>query len=208
MIVNVVDGDTMDVRFQDGTKDRIRLLGVDTPEVHTQTDPVEWEGVPNTQASRDCLRAEGKDASAFAKETLNGQQVRISIDPDADRRGSYGRLLVYIHQGGSTFNYELLQRGHARVYETSFSKRATFDTAEAEARRAGREVWRCQMVSTETPTMTQETGDDIPTPPPDGDYDCSHFDTQKQAQKVLERESGDPHRLDGDDDGVACEGLS
>lgn len=38
-----------------------------------------------------------------------------------------------------------------------------------------------------------------------GDYDCSDFSTQTEAQKYLL--SGDPHRLDGDDDGAACESL-
>ncbi len=39
------------------------------------------------------------------------------------------------------------------------------------------------------------------------DCNCSDFRTQKQAQRVLEAFSGDPHRLDGDKDGVACERL-
>ncbi|RBI60819.1 hypothetical protein DMJ13_16620 [halophilic archaeon] len=57
------------------------------------------------------------------------------------------------------------------------------------------------------PPSDGRDGVDIPPPPADGDYDCSSFDTQEQAQAVLDRTSGDPHRLDGDDDGVACESL-
>ena len=39
------------------------------------------------------------------------------------------------------------------------------------------------------------------------DCDCSDFTTQAQAQKVLDADFGDPHGLDGDKDGVACESL-
>lgn len=40
-----------------------------------------------------------------------------------------------------------------------------------------------------------------------GDLDCSDFDSWEEAQRVLESTSGDPHRLDADDDGIACESL-
>lgn len=43
---------------------------------------------------------------------------------------------------------------------------------------------------------------------PRRDYDCSDFATQAQAQKVLDNFVGDPYRLDGDKDGVACESLN
>jgi hypothetical protein len=42
------------------------------------------------------------------------------------------------------------------------------------------------------------------------DYDCADFATHKQAQKFFKRHGGpqrDPHRLDGDNDGIACEDL-
>ena len=43
-----------------------------------------------------------------------------------------------------------------------------------------------------------------------GDKDCSDFNTWQEAQKFYKRHGGpqrDPHRLDGDDDGIACESL-
>lgn len=39
------------------------------------------------------------------------------------------------------------------------------------------------------------------------DYDCADFSTQEEAQAEYESNYGDPYRLDGDDDGVACEAL-
>jgi hypothetical protein len=41
----------------------------------------------------------------------------------------------------------------------------------------------------------------------DSNLDCANFDTHEEAQRVLEQEPSDPHYLDGDDDGVACEEL-
>lgn len=56
------------------------------------------------------------------------------------------------------------------------------------------------------PTETRD-GADIPPLPADGDYNCGDFDTGAQAQQVYERDTSDPHGLDGDDDGEACESL-
>jgi hypothetical protein len=39
------------------------------------------------------------------------------------------------------------------------------------------------------------------------DRDCSDFDTQQEAQAVYNQNTSDPHRLDRDGDGVACESL-
>lgn len=44
----------------------------------------------------------------------------------------------------------------------------------------------------------------------DKDYDCSDFSTQKEAQAFFESKGGpssDPHKLDRDKDGIACETL-
>ena len=40
------------------------------------------------------------------------------------------------------------------------------------------------------------------------DKDCKDFKTQKKAQKFFKKhQPGDPHGLDGDNDGIACETL-
>ncbi|MFM9862969.1 MAG: excalibur calcium-binding domain-containing protein [Micropepsaceae bacterium] len=48
---------------------------------------------------------------------------------------------------------------------------------------------------------------DTPLPRGAADRDCRDFDSHDEAQAFLEATEGDPHRLDGDDDGVACERL-
>ena len=49
---------------------------------------------------------------------------------------------------------------------------------------------------------------DAEIPPSDGNYDCADFETRTQAIAVLDRDPSDPHYLDGDGDGVACEELA
>lgn len=105
---------------------------------------------------------------------------------------------------GCFVNYQLVANGYARVYDSTFSESDRFYSAEDSVRSAQRGAWRCQNV--ESITTTQSSGS-FPPLPSDGDYDCGHFDTQDQAQRVLESTSGDPHRLDGDGDGIACESL-
>lgn len=215
-VTRVIDGDTMEVEFPNGETDTLRLLGVDTPETTlSRTNPSEFEGIPDSAAGRDHLYEWGERASQFATEELDGKTVRIETDPEADRRGGYGRLLVYIYVDGENFNRQLLTDGYARLYESSFSKRSDFETAEANAQQNEVGLWNFdEPTSTPepTPTATEMTeapsgSVDIPPLPSDGDYDCSHFETQEQAQAVLEQDPSDPHRLDGDDDGVACESL-
>jgi len=77
-VVHVVDGDTLDVDLA-GTVERVRLIGIDTPETVKPNTPVE------------CF---GRDASAYAKYLLDGQAVYIEDDPSQDSRDRYGRLLA------------------------------------------------------------------------------------------------------------------
>jgi micrococcal nuclease len=232
-VTRVVDGDTVEVRFEDGEEDTIRLLGVDTPETSSENDPAEFEGIPETTAGYDHLANWGDRATEFATEELDGEQVRVLTDPEADRRGSYDRLLAYVYTDDEeSFNRRLLDEGYARMYDSTFSKREAFADAEREARQEERGLWDFDGATStatpapeSTPTDDPETeeededggggaggGLETPTPSNDGDlpdpYDCGDFDSQEVAQQVLDSESGDPSGLDEDGDGVACESLS
>lgn len=139
-VVEVVDGDTVDVRYQNGTRDTVRLIGVDTPEVHVENSPREF-GYENTSDSRAWLRDWGHKGSEFARAKLLGEEVRLSFDSNIDRRGGYGRLLAYVHYNGTLFNKQLLTQGYARVYENDFTRRTTFDDAAATARADDVGLW-------------------------------------------------------------------
>lgn len=62
-VTGMTDSDTVDIEYQNGSTDTVRLLGVDTPEVYGENDPTEFEGIPDTEAGRQCLDAAGEDAS-------------------------------------------------------------------------------------------------------------------------------------------------
>jgi len=143
-VVEIVDGDTFRFEYDNGTTDTARLLGVDTPEVYGENSPGEFEGVPDTDAGRSCLREYADRASAYAKNRLLGEEVTLAFDSNEPRRGYYDRLLVYVHHDGGSFNYALIDRGLARVYDSSFERGDAFYAAEERAMTAGRGLWSCR----------------------------------------------------------------
>ncbi|MFH0982853.1 MAG: thermonuclease family protein [Planctomycetota bacterium] len=129
-VVNVLDGDTFDLDLADGrhATTRIRLWGVDTPEV------------AGSQAS---AMHYGVEASVFAKGTLAGRSVRIELSPTRTR-DRYGRLLAYVYllTGGESFNELLLENGYAYAdgrFEHPLANR--YQAAETRARRRGVGLW-------------------------------------------------------------------
>ena len=141
-VSRVIDGDTVEIRYANGTTETVRLLGVDTPETPPNTvSPTEFEGIPDTDAGREHLVSWGGNATAFAERTLAGKQVRLVVDPESDRRGGYGRLLAYIYVDGENFNSLLLSGGYARLYESEFRLRESFAATEATAREERVGLW-------------------------------------------------------------------
>ncbi|AQL42636.1 hypothetical protein BV210_07895 [Halorientalis sp. IM1011] len=153
-VTSVIDGDTIEVRYRNGTQETVRLLGVDTPETSSENDPAEFEGVPETAAGRSCLGEAGRDATRAMTDRLLGETVTLGVDAESDRRGYYGRLLGYVYQDGANVNYWLLTEGHARVYDSQFTERERFDAAEQRARANGTGLWTC--ATDDPPTPTEE----------------------------------------------------
>jgi micrococcal nuclease len=167
-VVDVIDGDTVRVRFPNGTRDTVRLLGVDTPEVFSENTPGEYEGVPDTAAGRDCLGRYGEAASEYARERLAGRTVGLAFDSLAGRRGYYDRLLAYVYVDGEQFNRDLLREGYARFYESRFLERERYAAAERRARAADRGLWTCADASERPDDATARPGTATPTGRADG----------------------------------------
>jgi micrococcal nuclease len=124
-VVAVVDGDTLDVAWGE-RRERVRLLGVDTPETVDPDRPV------------GCY---GPEASAFTSRRLLGRTVRLEFDREG--RDRFGRLLAYVDVDGHRFNDELLAGGYARLLvipPNGRHARAMLDK-ELGARSAGRGLW-------------------------------------------------------------------
>jgi len=144
VVTEVVDGDTMNIRYPDGETNTLRLLGVDTPEVRGEVSPEEFEGIPDTPEGRECLRNWGENASSYAKR-LDGKNMTLRQDSVQDLRGDYGRLLAYLHFNSSkSFNYNLVEEGYARVYDSRFEEKQSFLRAEKRAQNEERGLWECR----------------------------------------------------------------
>ncbi len=105
-VVEVIDGDTIDVILPDGSKDRVRMLCIDVPEPYAEGNkPNEYDGITDL----DCLEYWGKQAKAFAYNTLQGKTVQIEFDETAGLRGYYGRLLAYVYVDSTDFTAELVK---------------------------------------------------------------------------------------------------
>jgi micrococcal nuclease len=122
----VVDGDTVEISPAIDGVEEVRLIGVDTPET---VDPTEG------------IEPYGPQASAFAKRELTGR--RVGLEFDRERVDQYGRLLAYVHAGGSMFNEELLKKGYAQAYPypPNTAHAAQFAAAQRKARAAGLGIW-------------------------------------------------------------------
>jgi endonuclease YncB( thermonuclease family) len=129
-VVQVLDGDTFDIDISDGEfpTTRIRLWGVDTPELAMDGDPAMHFG---------------PEASAFAKETLLDRPVYLVLAPH-ETRGKYGRLLAYayLEPGGAMFNRMLIEQGYAYAdHRFEHPYRTEFKQIEKRARRDAIGLW-------------------------------------------------------------------
>jgi micrococcal nuclease len=123
-VVEIVDGDTIEVLIN-GTREPVRYIGVDTPEV----DP---------SIGVECF---GHRASEFNADLVSGETVRLVFD--AERRDRYGRLLAYVYLGERFVNAELVREGYATTLtippNDSFA--GLFERLERSAGEAGRGLW-------------------------------------------------------------------
>lgn len=128
-IVKVVDGDTIDVRLVDGRERRVRLIGIDTPEV------------------RGVVQCGGPRASRSLKKLLPvGTRVRLVSDQTQDRRDRYGRLLRYVIKISTSRDINKVQilRGWASVYvydDNPFQRVGQYRRAQRQAKTNLRGIW-------------------------------------------------------------------
>lgn len=124
-VLKVTDGDTIHVRYQ-GRDERVRLIGVNTPEV-------DWYG-----GEAQCF---GDEAGRYAQGRLTGATVQLVFD--VDLRDRYDRLLAYVYLGSELFNLTLVQKGYARAdpVPPDTKMASLFAGAEAQARQADRGLW-------------------------------------------------------------------
>jgi micrococcal nuclease len=127
-VVHLVDGDTLDVRI-DGRTERVRLIGVDTPESVAPDRPVQCYGA---------------EASTYLA-TLVPEGTEVRLERDTVARDQYERLLAYVYRADDDLlvNLALIEQGYADAvtYGDNEALYPSFVAAEADARAGGRGLW-------------------------------------------------------------------
>lgn len=125
-VLKVVDGDTIDVEI-DGQSQRLRLIGIDTPETVDPRKPIE------------CF---GNEASQKMHNLVENKKVALEEDPSQLTSDRYGRLLRYVYLEDGTFVNELMIRdgfAYEYTYDKPYSFQGLFKRAQqfAETNRLG-----------------------------------------------------------------------
>ena len=130
-VERIVDGDTIVVSFDPatglGTRENIRLIGVDTPETVDPRKPVQYYGA---------------EASRFVTDSILGKTVHLAFEPTL--RDYFGRLLAYAFlEDGTCFNMAIIAEGYGFAYtKYPFLFMDDFRTAERQARESKRGLWK------------------------------------------------------------------
>jgi micrococcal nuclease len=123
-VTRVIDGDTL--KLSNGEK--IRLIGVDTPELHHPSKPVQYFA---------------EEAYQFVKKLIEGQEVRLEYD--WEKKDKYGRTLAYVYRSsdGLFLNAEIVKQGYGFAYTRfPFKKLDEFRKLEQEAREKQLGLWK------------------------------------------------------------------
>ena len=127
-IVSIVDGDTVVIDL-DGSDERVRLIGIDTPETVHPTRPVECYGAESTDRITELVPP--------------GSVVRL--ERDVEWRDHFGRLLLYLFRADDDLfvNEALVAEGYAATWhiDPNGAYRSVLGAAEQDARAAGRGLW-------------------------------------------------------------------
>ena len=127
-VVRVIDGDTIQVCCIFGDREKVRYIGINTPEIHHPMKGVERYG---------------KEAAEANRKLVDGKTVRLEFDVQQVDR--YNRLLAYVYLKDGTFvNAWLVENGYAVVMTIppNVKHQALFLKLQREAREAGRGLWR------------------------------------------------------------------
>ncbi|MGB7820236.1 MAG: thermonuclease family protein [Ornithinibacter sp.] len=123
-VTGVVDGDTIKVRV-DGRTERIRIIGIDTPELKGD----------------ECY---ARQAASRMQSLVQSKSVRLVRDPTQADRDRYDRLLRHVTLPDGRQVAEILIAGgfgEEYTYDAAYAGQAAYRAAEESAREAGKGIW-------------------------------------------------------------------
>jgi len=124
-VVIVYDGDTVKVKSENGFERRVRLIGIDTPEIE------------DTPAN---TRLEALLAKRFTFHHLFRKRIKLTYEREVEDK--YGRLLAYVWTEEGLFNEFILKQGFARVFlKFPYGMKEKFMESQKEAQKQGRGFW-------------------------------------------------------------------
>jgi micrococcal nuclease len=190
LVVSVVDGDTFDISPAVRGMDRVRMIGVDTPEVYGGTEPC------------------GPEASEYTTRHLEGRRVTLGVGEDP--KDPYGRLLAWVWLDGQMFNKMLVLAGLAEA--VSYPPNTRYDQKLAQAEALARTPACADASQSASASQTASATASPNANPPEGsgdgdsrlhngvdDVNCSDLSAPVTV------DARDEDNLDADGDGTGCE---
>jgi micrococcal nuclease len=125
-VIRVIEGDTIEVDVARHQREKVRYLGINTPE---------------TTHPRQGVEPFGPEAREANRRMVEGQTVRLEFD--VQTRDRFGRLLAYVYVGDLMVNAELVRQGYAQAatYPPNVRYQELFLRLQREAREAKRGLW-------------------------------------------------------------------
>jgi len=108
LVTRVVDGDTIVIE----TGERVRLIGIDTPEIHESNKL--YRDSRKSHKDVCSIKELGMKSFKFVSGLLQGQRVRLEFD--VEKHDKYGRLLAYVYlKDGAFVNAKIVEQGYASL---------------------------------------------------------------------------------------------
>jgi micrococcal nuclease len=137
LVQRVVDGDTLKL----ANKERVRLIGVDTPE--SQENLKLYKDVERTGRDKKTLLDLGRKSKEYTKGLVQGKKIRLEYD--VQKKDRYGRTLAYVYLEDGTFlNAHLVKQGYAQTMSIppNVKHNDLFLKLQKEARDNRRGLWK------------------------------------------------------------------